>query len=99
MPPFDPALAAHYPIVIGCDEVGRGALSGPVVVAAVWFAPTAIPPDLLSSLDDSKKLPEPVRNRLNRLNEKILVVRKGEDFAADFAYAIVRLGVGQIGHR
>ncbi|WP_342162455.1 ribonuclease HII [Methylobacterium sp. SD21] len=64
MPPFDPALAAHYPIVIGCDEVGRGALSGPVVVAAVWFAPTAIPPDLLSSLDDSKKLPEPVRNRL-----------------------------------
>ncbi|MET0369242.1 MAG: ribonuclease HII [Methylobacterium sp.] len=64
MPPFDPALAARYPIVIGCDEVGRGALSGPVVVAAVWFAPAAIPPDLLSALDDSKKLPEPVRNRL-----------------------------------
>jgi chemotaxis protein histidine kinase CheA len=41
----------------------------------------------------SKLDAEPVRNRLNRLNEKILVVRKGEDFAADFAYAIVRLGV------
>lgn len=64
MPPFDPALAARYPIVIGCDEVGRGALSGPVVVAAVWFEPAALPPDLLSALDDSKKLPEPVRNRL-----------------------------------
>jgi len=64
MPPFDPALAARYPIVIGCDEVGRGALSGPVVVAAVWFEPAALPPDLLFALDDSKKLPEPVRNRL-----------------------------------
>jgi chemotaxis protein histidine kinase CheA len=41
----------------------------------------------------SKLDAEPVRSRLNRLNEKILVVRKGEDFAADFAYAIVRLGV------
>ena len=41
----------------------------------------------------SKLDAEPVLNRLNRLNEKILVVRKGEDFAADFAYAIVRLGV------
>ncbi len=41
MPPFDPALAARYPTVIGCDEVGRGALSGPVVVAAVWFEPAA----------------------------------------------------------
>jgi len=64
MPPFDSALAARYPIVIGCDEVGRGALSGPVVVAAVWFEPAALPPGLLSALDDSKKLPEPVRNRL-----------------------------------
>jgi hypothetical protein len=36
---------------------------------------------------------EPVRSRLNRTGEQILVVRKGEDFAADFAYAIVRLGV------
>ena len=41
----------------------------------------------------SKLDAEPVRKRLNRFNEKILVVRKGEDFAADFAYAIVKLGV------
>lgn len=64
MPPFDPARAATYPIAIGCDEVGRGALSGPVVVAAVWFDPVALPADLLAALDDSKKLPEPVRRAL-----------------------------------
>jgi ribonuclease HII len=62
--PFDPARAADYPIAIGCDEVGRGALCGPVVVAAVWFDPGAISPALLGALDDSKCLPEPVRARL-----------------------------------
>ena len=61
--PFDPARATDYPAVIGCDEVGRGALCGPVVVAAVWFDPAAIPPDLLGTLDDSKRVPEPVRMR------------------------------------
>ncbi len=64
MPPFDPNHAARYPAVIGCDEVGRGALSGPVVVAAVWFDPVAVPADLLAALDDSKKLPASVRERL-----------------------------------
>lgn len=63
-PPFDPARAADYPAVIGCDEVGRGALCGPVVVAAVWFDPAAIPPALLAALDDSKRVPEPVRAHL-----------------------------------
>lgn len=64
MPPFDPSRAATYPAVIGCDEVGRGALSGPVVVAAVWFDPVALPAGLLGALDDSKKLSEPARDRL-----------------------------------
>lgn len=54
--PFDPADAARYPALIGCDEVGRGALCGPVVVAAVWFDPGRIPPNLLGALDDSKRL-------------------------------------------
>ena len=62
--PFDPARAASYAAVIGCDEVGRGALCGPVVVAAVWFEPAAIPPDLLARLDDSKRVPEAERDRL-----------------------------------
>lgn len=63
-PPFDPTRAKDYPPVIGCDEVGRGALCGPVVVAAVWFDPNAIPPALLGALDDSKRVPEPVRAQL-----------------------------------
>ena len=64
MPPFDPRLAETYPAVIGCDEVGRGALCGPVVVAAVWFDPVAMPPTLLAALDDSKRVPEPIRAQL-----------------------------------
>ncbi|MCJ2010561.1 ribonuclease HII [Methylobacterium sp. J-092] len=67
VPPFDPACAADYPAVIGCDEVGRGALCGPVVVAAVWFDPIAIPPDLLARLDDSKRVKEPLREILTPL--------------------------------
>jgi ribonuclease HII len=63
-PPFDPARAAAYPVAIGCDEVGRGALCGPVVAAAVWFDPAALPGDLLAALDDSKRVPETVRERL-----------------------------------
>lgn len=67
MPPFDPACAAQYPAVIGCDEVGRGALCGPVVVAAVFFDPAALPPALLARLDDSKRVPEPARVALTPL--------------------------------
>jgi ribonuclease HII len=62
--PFDPGLAAAYPAVVGCDEVGRGALCGPVVVAAVWFDPRAVPPELLGELDDSKKLSPKQRERV-----------------------------------
>lgn len=62
--PFDSAIASEYPIVTGCDEVGRGALCGPVVVAAVWFDPSAIPSCLLEELDDSKQLTKKTRTRL-----------------------------------
>jgi ribonuclease HII len=62
--PFDPGLAAAYPAVVGCDEVGRGALCGPVVVAAVWFDPRAVQPELLGELDDSKKLSPKQRERV-----------------------------------
>lgn len=41
---------AHW--VAGCDEVGRGCLAGPVVVAAVAFAPG----QELPGVDDSKRL-------------------------------------------
>lgn len=62
--PFRADAAQQYPAVIGCDEVGRGALCGPVVVAAVWFEPAHIPSDLLEALDDSKRLPAPVREEI-----------------------------------
>jgi ribonuclease HII len=62
--PFLAEKAHDYPAVIGCDEVGRGALCGPVVCAAVWFQPTAIPLDLLCALDDSKKIKPALREAL-----------------------------------
>lgn len=65
--PFDPALAASYPAVIGCDEVGRGALCGPVMVAAVWFDPASLPSELLARLDDSKRLDASAREALTPL--------------------------------
>lgn len=67
MPPFDPTEATRYPAVIGCDEVGRGALCGPVLVAAVWFDPAAIPAALLARLDDSKRLDRATREALTPL--------------------------------
>ncbi len=62
--PFDPAMASFYPALIGCDEAGRGALCGPVVVAAVWFDPASIPQALLGALDDSKRLSAKKRDEL-----------------------------------
>jgi ribonuclease HII len=61
---FDPASVGEYPVIIGCDEVGTGALCGPVVAAAVWFDPTAIPSVLFEELDDSKQLTRKKRARL-----------------------------------
>lgn len=62
--PFAGSAARRLPALIGCDEVGRGALCGPVVVAAVWFSPAALDPDLLEALDDSKRLTALERERL-----------------------------------
>lgn len=62
--PFAGADARDFPDLTGCDEAGRGALCGPVVAAAVWFAPRAFPPALLAALDDSKRLSARERERL-----------------------------------
>src|SRR5690606_19260851 len=43
----------HPGLVAGIDEAGRGPLAGPVVVAAVVFAPGRTP---VNGLDDSKQL-------------------------------------------
>lgn len=52
-----------YAAIAGIDEVGRGPLCGPVVAAAVVFAPGT----RLDGLDDSKKLSARVRERLDTL--------------------------------
>lgn len=57
------AWAIGAQLVAGVDEVGRGALAGPVVAAAVILDPANIP----SGLDDSKKLSKGVRERLDEL--------------------------------
>lgn len=55
----------------GIDEVGRGPLAGPVVVAAVILDPERVP----AGLDDSKKLPAPIREELfGEIMEKALAV-------------------------
>jgi ribonuclease HII len=57
----DAARAEGFERVAGLDEVGRGALAGPVVVAAVVLDPSAPLPE---GLDDSKKLTRLQRERI-----------------------------------
>lgn len=58
----DLARSAHGADLAGVDEVGRGCLAGPVVVAAVILRPG----DLLPGLDDSKHLTAEHRQGLAR---------------------------------
>lgn len=53
-------------ILCGMDEAGRGALAGPVVAGAV-ILPHDFPPELLTRLNDSKKLSEKERSALEPL--------------------------------
>ncbi len=55
------ARASGFRFIAGVDEVGRGALAGPVVAAAVILDPERPVPD---GLDDSKKLTIRQRERL-----------------------------------
>ena len=51
-------------IVVGVDEAGRGPWAGPVVAGAVVIADKNLPEELLSGLDDSKKLSATKREKL-----------------------------------
>ena len=62
--PHTPLASPLFAGFIGIDEAGRGCLAGPVVAAAVLFAPDVSFPDYLPGLGDSKKLTEPARERL-----------------------------------
>ena len=57
----DEARAGGHQLIAGVDEVGRGALAGPVVAAAVILNPDAPLPE---GLDDSKKLTALQRERI-----------------------------------
>ncbi|MRX45112.1 ribonuclease HII [Agromyces sp. Q22] len=55
-------LAGGAPVVLACDEVGRGALAGPVTVGIVVIDATV--KRMPAGLRDSKLLPEPKRELL-----------------------------------
>jgi ribonuclease HII len=56
----DCALQRRYGLLAGVDEVGRGALAGPLTVAAVILDPARTIP----GIDDSKRLTAQTRQRL-----------------------------------
>lgn len=58
----DEARGRGFKLIAGVDEVGRGALAGPVVAAAVILNPEAPLPE---GLDDSKKLSASARERIS----------------------------------
>ena len=77
--------ARGYKFVAGVDEVGRGSFAGPVVAAAVAFAPTSneIPKGII--INDSKKLAPKTRERAS-----FWIKRKA------LCYGIGRASVSQI---
>lgn len=61
----------HSVLIAGVDEVGRGALFGPVVAAAVILPPSVLPELVASQISDSKQLSS---TRRLQLVEKICAV-------------------------
>lgn len=51
-------LLKQHPVVIACDEVGRGALAGPVAVGAAVVDPARARKRIPQGLRDSKLVPE-----------------------------------------
>lgn len=54
-------LLREHPLIIACDEVGRGALAGPVAVGAAVMDATGSRRRIPQGLRDSKLVPEPRR--------------------------------------
>jgi ribonuclease HII len=71
---YDDALRTAYPIIVGCDEVGRGCLAGPIVTAAV-ILPYGVD---IEGVKDSKKINKKNHEALARLIfEKAIEVQIG----------------------
>lgn len=70
----------HKGLIVGIDEAGRGPWAGPVAAGAVVFLDRNAAPDLVSSLNDSKKLTAKKREELfTRIEQERL---KGSLYAA-----------------
>jgi ribonuclease HII len=55
---FERELLARHPLVIACDEVGRGALAGPVAIGAAVLGEVEIEAGVPNGLRDSKLVAE-----------------------------------------
>ena len=71
-------------IIAGTDEVGRGSWAGPVTAAAVILDPKKIP----IGLNDSKKLPKSIRERLSK-----------EVMSCALKYSIIHIDVQLLANR
>ncbi len=91
-------LERGYPSVAGVDEVGRGALCGPVVAVAVVFPPSLIsaePPSWMRRVNDSKLLTPRRREELVLpILEKAVSVGVGWSISGE----IDRLNIFQASH-
>ena len=81
-------LAGGAPVVLACDEVGRGALAGPVAVGIVVIDATV--KRMPAGLRDSKLLPEPKRQLLAPRAASWVVASAVGEASAD---EIDRLGI------
>lgn len=73
---FDREMLPEFPVLCGVDEVGRGPLAGNVVAACVILDFDAAP---IEGLDDSKKLTQAVRERLDlEIRDRALAFGLGE---------------------
>ena len=64
-------------VILGVDEVGRGPLAGPVTAAAVFVDRQKITLDLLTKIDDSKKIPPKQRATISKQIEGIAIIGIG----------------------
>ena len=61
-------------VIVGVDEVGRGPLAGPVTAAAVFVDRQS---DLLTKIDDSKKIAQKKRATISKQIESIAIIGIG----------------------
>ena len=84
-------FSIQYRYISGIDEVGRGALAGPIVAAAVIFDKYEKVISLLSEINDSKILSAPKRLELDEL-----IKTKAKDFSLGIVDSgeIDKFGIG-----